>query len=563
MKLVGTIAYNGVYFNGSSQATLQSEAVRDEADRTTIYVRHTLTVRAVLCELGDTSGTMFAARFALEQQGGPLIFAGQGAGTFYINSPGGMPDIKGGPKPRVLAWSPIGSLRACEVVWTCEFCLPYLETLTLVQRGYFTAFNYGISYAIDAKGSTTRTISGYYEIPEQRVDSTTGVVSRFLIDTADTYRLAVSPPIPDEFQRTQQDYQLSPDKCRMNFTIVDVEIPSDNPYPEGVARIDARHSVSWVRGSLGTGFLRNRLSVDIELAFDQPIENAYSIFLKIAQGRIDKAKSQGKNLIMDSLTAEEGLYDRRLSFSVTWRFTYGTPKTVFQNLPTVSGLFDPVNPGTSGWTWAKWKTSVANANDTGGYQTLKSNATHDKIIDLQTKDTMPWGHSVSKDAAKPATVYSNTGLTNYELPDTYSWLEYSAWVEILRDQSVARQAVLQTPPAAETTATQEVAGLPTYPTTSGTADIIQTSGNPQYWAIVRGVAKRAKQIPRPVYQTIGSANATEKRGRFVQRVVGQWLGLTIYSACWEIVYILDKSPGQVANLQNLAEGVGDPVVVQS
>jgi hypothetical protein len=554
MKLVGLLAYNGIYFNGSSQVTLQSEAVRDEADRTTIYVRHTLTVKAVLYDTADTGGDMYLARYALEQQGGPLMFVGQGAGTFYINSPGGMPDIKGGPRTRVLAWGPIGSLRACEVVWTCEFCLPYLETLTAANRGYFTAFDYSIAYSIDARGSTTRTISGYYEVPQQRTASVGGVISRTLIDTADTYRYAVNPPIPDEFQRAQQDFRLSADKCRMDFTIVDSEIPSDNAYPEGIARIDARHAVSWVRGSSGTGFIRNRLTVDIELAFDQPIENAYSIFLLIANERINKAKSNSKHVLLESVNAEEGLFDRRVSMSVTWRFTYATPTTIFQNLPAISGLFDPVNP--TGWTWAKWKTSVANANDTGGYQHIKSGAANDRIIDLQTKLTMPWGHTVSKDPGAAATVYA--GLSNYALPDAYSWLEYNAWVEIMRDQPVSRQSVLQSAPAAEASATQDVAGLPTYPTASGTDDIIQTSGNPRYWAIVRGTAKRAKEIPRPIYTTIGNATATEKKSRFVQRVVGQCLGLTIFQACWEIVYELDKSPGTVPNLINLAEGVVNP-----
>ena len=110
MKVVGEIYYNGISFGGSSQATLTVASLRDDADRTTVSNHYTLSVTAVLYDPADTGGQMVAVREKLLATGGELRFTGQGVGLLTVNSPGGQYDMKWGPKPRIVAWQPIGSL---------------------------------------------------------------------------------------------------------------------------------------------------------------------------------------------------------------------------------------------------------------------------------------------------------------------------------------------------------------------------------------------------------------------------------------------------------------------
>jgi hypothetical protein len=548
MKLVGQLIYNGIAFGGSSQITLQQEMVRDEADRTTTYVRSTLTCRSVLYDSNDTGGSFLSARSALEMTGGELIFSGQGAGNIHVNG-SGVIDLKFGPKPRVLVWSPLGSLRACEVVWTCEFCLPYDGNLGTYSLDTFLAFNYGISYSIDTKGSTTRTISGYLEVPQTRV-------GRYVTKTADTYRTYVNPAVPSEFKRTQKDFRVSPDKSRLDFTITDEEIPSDNPYPAGVANIDARHVVMWSKGARGSGFLRNRITAEIELGFDQPIENAYAIFLHIAYERIKKARDGGHNILIDDISVEEGIFDRKTSFSVSYRFTYLLYKLIFDKIPAATGIFSKL---TSVPTWSGWATSMASAFGVGGYQNLTSPAAADRILDVSGGSSIPWAHSVSPGGAFPSATVAT--LENVKPESGHSWIDFDCWIEIQRDCQTTRQTVLQTAPAVEVAASMETGAdtVLTYPDNAGTADIIQTSGQPQYKAIISGWAKRAGwHIPRPNWRQIGNATATEKHQDFSEKLTGICLGVEIYTACWRIEYDLDQSPGQVLTRDNLEAGIKDP-----
>jgi hypothetical protein len=554
MKLVGTLTYNAIAFGGSSQVTLESSSVLDDAGRTTVYVRHMLTVRAVLYAASDTGSEFATIRDKLSQAGGHLVWDGQGTGRFDVNGTGSTQrDVTWGPKPKILSWAPIGSLRACEIVWQCEFCLPTSPYLTFPYT-QLLAFNYGVSYSIDRRGCTTRTISGYLQIPLTRAIAPDGFIFHDVPNTADSYRSLVNPPIPEQFRRDKQQFNLSPDKSRLDFTIVDEEIPSDNPYPPGVVNIDARQTSQWTRTQRQGGFLRNRLTVSIELAFHVPMVNAYAIFLQIAKERISKSGGGTQSVIIEDLSCEEGLFDRSANFSVSWRFTYDISTLVQTAMLTNTGLFSSL---TCAPTWVSWATSVASSTGPGGYQNMTTASTSDKIIDMLASATpIPLLNVISE--VSPAVGTSETGLQNINLDSNKTWLGYEPWTEVCRQNSITRHSVLQAGPAVQAANIGDQNARPDFGATVGTADTFQASGNPKYWAIVRGSGKRAgANIPKPVYATVGTANTTEVSCRFIEKVCGVWLGVKIFQAAWEIVYALDQSPGVVANVQQLAESVKD------
>lgn len=547
MKLVGQLSYNGVDFGGSSKVTLQMEPVRDDADRTTIYSRYRLTVQATVYDPDDTGGQFRDLRTKLSTQGATLVFTGQGAGDFNVNT-ATCPDVKWGPRPRILGWAPVGSLRACEISWEVEFCLPACVGLTIPYPQPIMAFNFKASYSIDLRGRTTRRIEGYLEIPLTRS-------GRTVPNTADAYRSLINPAIPAEFLRITQDFSVSLDKSRLDFVIVDEETPSDNPYPLGVVRIDGRHSVRWSRAGGMAMQLVNRISVSMELGFNQPVDIAYDYFVRIVKERINKARANSKAVFLLGVSVEEGLFDRTASFSCDYKFLCERASQVLEQIRGQSGVFEPL---TSSPTWAQWATSLVPIDGVRGYMGLQESASGDSIVDLcGGTTTAPLVTTNRNDAA--ATVTEELGLVNDYPTSVSSWMVYQDAVQILEDRPTCRQSILQAPPAGEPAKDMSYAvsmgvSALTFPAATGTPDVIQTNGQPRYTAIVRGYATRAGyNIPRPNYPTIGVATTSNALVNFTQWQSGKALGVPIYSAIWEIRYDLDKSPGTVDTIRNVEQ----------
>lgn len=539
---VGTVGYNGYVFDGASHVKIKCEPVYDDAGRTVIYHRYLIDVDTVIADAATTEIELLNIRGKLSKAGQILIVEAKGFGSLSVNGTTGIRDVAFGPKPKILSWEPIGSLRAAQVTWQCETCIPYC-VLPVVTTGLL-AYVYEVSYSLDQRLMTTRTISGYLEIAITRTSPTSGAVP----DSADNYRHLVRPEVPERFQRTSQSFQLSADKRRLNFTVVDTEIPSRNPWPRGVTRVDAKHRVMWSRRGGGAARQRNVLSVDVDLAPDQPALNAWAIFEDIAKKRIDIAKGQySKGVLIEDLSVEEDIFGRGASFGMAY-----TVMAPLKSLLTASGLWTAVMDT----TWDQYKASVATVSRERGYANLSHPETTDVIIDVclgvqrsQTQDTQ---------GVRPAEqdTSTQTKLTN-ETPDAeQSWLDYKAEVTVDKERPTVRQAILQAPDTEEQQYNpQSTAGLQ-YQAAGGVSDIIQQSGRSRYSARLTGYARRAGYpIPKPAIATVGTATATESGGRFVCEIVGNALGVPIYLAAWDIVYALTNSPGAVEPMANIQQGV--------
>jgi hypothetical protein len=533
---IGTVEYNGFRFDGASSVTISGEPVYDDAGRTVVYHRYRIRVQSTVADGEATDNQMIDVRSRLTKAGEALRVTGKGFGTLEVNSGNNCNDVAFGPKPRVIDWQPIGSLRACEVVWECETCIAYCYTP--VQAEGIIAFNYRVDYTLDYRGVTTRTISGYLEIAMSRQGAQ-------IPDTADQYRALIAPVIPDRFQRTNQTFNLSLDKRRLDYSITDTEVYSWQALPPGVVRASGRHSVNWSRRGGGACRLRNRLTLEVELSPTYNIVQAVAVFLAIAKARIQIAQARSNyGCMIEDLTIEEDLFGHSASFGVTF-ITYSPLREILLD----SGIWTPV-----GTDWNLWRASVASLYGTYGYAGLMQFAANDAIVDICNGAEPNWGATQYTQPANTTTPM--VGLRNYTPQPQYSWQDYECHIAIFRGHTTVRQAVLQSPDPDEQDANPQDTEI-TFPAQGGIDDLFQQSGRTRYTARIWGHARRAGfPVPRPHLTKVGTADVKQQgRDEFRSRCVGNWLGVPVYEAHWSIDYALNKSPLAPKTPANLAEGV--------
>ena len=543
------IEYNGYQWDGASHMTIRCEPVYDDAER--VVVCHHYTVRVVGVVAGDggtTDQEMQQIRAQLTKPGRRMAIRGAGFYDLVVNQ-AGVTDCRFGPKPRVINWTPIGSAQAAEVEWECEtwivFCADALDPTEPI------AFNYGVNYALDLRGLTTRTISGYIEIAMNRTDPDAQTIPH----TVDEWRERVRQDIPDHFQRTSQNFQISPDKRRLDFSIVDTELPNNNPYPRGVAKVSGHHRVGWTRRGGGAGRLRNNISVEIELAPNQPMLNAYAAFAAIIRTRIDIARAAYRmGVMVEDIQVQEDLFGRDCNFSCS--YTVCAP---LQRLLADLGLWTPLAHN----TWGEWAASIAETTDERGWANMRLQPTQDVLVDpCGSVFTMPWN---VVPAPRPiALALPSNVLRNETPPPEESWLEYDAHVYVYRDRALVRQSIMQRPENEDPDFNPQDTGGLVIPPAGGQPDILQRGGKSRYTASLVGHAKRAgHKIPKPALRQVGGADTVEIDAKFFQKITGNWLGVPIYQATWVILYSLASEPGDVPPQANIEQGVqADGTAVQ-
>jgi hypothetical protein len=233
LAATGKLSYNGVQFTGAHNIRAVNEVVYDETHRRAVAHRITITCETVITnDSNSTDITLESMRFALGQSGRILIFKNKGFGDDLTVNKGTLRDIDNGPHPEILSWEPIGNDLACHVVWRVVVTIPPCKYSK--KLGIKTVV-WGASWRIDQEGDTTRTLSGHIDIVGVRRQT-----------TADAFRDWFAPAPVHGFSR-EQEWSLDPAKNRIDFAIVDQQIPSPNPYPQFIPRIQATHRVSWNR----------------------------------------------------------------------------------------------------------------------------------------------------------------------------------------------------------------------------------------------------------------------------------------------------------------------------
>jgi len=548
LPITGTLSYNGYSFDGATHVQTSQTPVRDEANRTVIYVEIAINVTAIIA-VRPTDGSLENIRKRLSQDSGPLIYSHKGfSQNLRVNVGGGVTDVKFGPKTDVVRFTPIGDNNAAEVSMTIRTWIPDCPWGTHQRDNGILAFNYDVNYSRDEGGYVTRTISGYIEIALNRK-------GRFIHRTADQYAEWFKVRPPKGFKRTQSRH-VSKDKRRLDFSITDQQIKTRNAYPTKTIAISGGHRLSWGRSKGGSMIHRNSISMNIEPEFGTNPSNAWAWFAAVVTQRMRHTMNRGKWVLLDSLEVSEDLYGMPVSFSAGYRFI-----GAIRDFIGDSGIWRPL-PG----DWDLWQTSLSGSMFAPrGLSGLTTYPEEDFILDPCGPDSPI---TVGKQAkTPPRPVYAKYILQNEQPPPEKSWIKYDTVLRPSRVHPTARLSYMQTPPIDRQDPHQTTGVFAMSDDHRQKNDEIQKSGAPRYSMSLVGHAMRAgHEIPRPKLQAKGQVLEEESDSLFELRTFGNFLGVTVYSARWALNYILDRPPETVSPVGPIGkpdEGIGSSGVAEA
>lgn len=593
-------SYNGVTFGYKTETlSVDIRPVADGSGRTVAYNVYTITIRGpAYVAGGSTESILPDMRTRLTAYAGEFRYVNKGLGPLIINIPGGggTRDVIWGPKPTLLRFKPMGI--AAEVTWSVEIAIPDCEHAQTQFR--LMEFVFRLVFSIDSSGYTRRTYSGYLRIPQTR----RSVRDKKLSDTADRYRETIVPVLPPGFQRISQDYPLSEDKCRLDFTIVDEEMPPNIP-PPGIQRATASHSISTSDHIASTTRWHGTLQASYEVGRDQDKSVAFHAFARWLQERrqiiernafVGPVKDPSRVIVNSFSMSEPEVYGRQTaSFSAS--YTVLLPR---KHLLKASGLWQPLGDS----DWRQW---VARTQETSyhirGNARLKHLADEDILIDL-CDDTKPVAVRAAPNPARFGRMLQQDIIQNEVPKPGTSYVRYYSRVMVATVDDVVELKAL--PPAA--TATNElrtvqprpvggsffgfgkpvagfqmppggeflsgivrdaapvppvmraaagpVANPPAPPSGGGTftsatspTPSIQTRVRPTVAVVLSGAAVRAGYpIVPPTLLGIGrytAVPANRAGNGFVQELATSWFGVPIYAATWSLRWLLEGIDGQI------------------
>ena len=562
---VGPANYNGFNFGQNVKSVVASRFEYDAADRTVVATVHSITLKTqVAVAVGSTTdATILDMRRRLSKPGQILTFSGNGLGGFTINVVSPL-DVRWGPKPRSLKLMPIGNSQAIEVEWTVEVSIP--DCSQAVYKGALMAFNYEVDFSVDNTGLTTRTISGYYEIPMTRIVGSKGVP-----DTADAYLEDIVPPIPTGFERKEKTRRISMDKRRCDFVFTDAELPNQFGFPPGIVDAEGEHSVQSFPNNL------NRYTATVNASYivaqGQPKGVAYDAFYALLLDR-SSVSDKDKSRIFINFSAREGLYrNRRIAFSAAWTYTSN-----FVNAVADGGMFR-LTPDTN---WLAWIDSngVRQAAAPRGFAGLVMKASDDSIVDLCNPKAVSVlrsrGSGTSTLRSRGATASTIQGLD----PDQ-SWVSASIRLVVDTNQNRIRLKPLpdaplptggdigevsalqggapiaqngnfnlnalnnQQPAIAKKKAAGKLANQIAIPASQ--VDVIQQRCTPSYrvW-LVGDVVRAGYHVTIPKLTTVAGLTPAPDQQWAEEESVANWSGIPIYAARFSLGYLLNDAPDGVS-----------------
>lgn len=460
-ELPGEVSYNGVDFGALHKLTRFTATPKyDQAGRTVVYTLLAVGFRFYVEEnprqpVGRSQNYVEYLRRALTKPAARFRWDRRGVGTIDVNRPGtgGVRDVCYGPKPTQIDIRLAAAAAAAAadehpatdrsvycVTWECEIAVP--ECADAQYQFAPMEYGYEVGYRVD-KGLTTRTVSGYVRIPATRVSAT----DRRVVDTADRYREQIVPARLPGFRRVQNgDYKLGLDKTRLDFTVIDQQLPGPPP-PPGV--LDWKFSHTWGSHQVALTKWNGHIAVSYEVApgFD-PAVVAVPHFFALCRERIERMRRsrgvKGGSVITTAMTFDEpdGTGLDRFRASLSFYVNVGTLADFFRD----SALWLPV-PDTGGW--AAWDRSLAGVYSPRGIAGLYFSPGEDTIVDL----CAPPGRTAPPQAA-PSPPPPTRPLPYRPFPPPTpegSWIDYRCWVEIGGDSGTQVLRTLPTtglvPPA--------------------------------------------------------------------------------------------------------------------
>jgi len=600
----GIVFYNGVLFNGPELETLQLDGrpVPDSSGRTVMFVVWTITLRTVLNISAISPAAMdtvvqrlrarltaYGGEFHYEQQGMPLVVnipptgnsigEASNQGFYPVGDPAGTTsttrDVVWGPKPQLLSFKLLGAGTSADVKWTVEIAIPECSNAKFAGAENLLEFNYSLSFDIDRSGYTKRIMRGHLRVPQTRISQD----NRKLSYSADDARELIYPPLVPGYRRTPGVFNLSEDKCKLDFTITDEEM-GPNYFNEHVVDATANHTVKTSKAFSRRWF--GTLSATYELGKLRRRDEAFAHFFTLFtdrrnQAKLERDKVKGAAIVLNVEISEPEIFGRRgAAFAATYFFT-----STLEGIVEASGLWRPV-PGTLG---SKWTASLAKFLDSRGLAQQRFDASSEVIIDLclpsKPKYTKPPPGDGEDPGKRPPPAPGNKIP-----PEDASWLYYMAW---FRFEEIDETAELKPLPGKGKLDVQPFLGLtamqpmflakrteliiptngfgstptppsippPSAPPVEQTEkappkevvmprSIYQQRAAPSLYVWFMGYAARAGHpIPRPSINDLAGKPIIRSRSpgcHFTHGVIGNYFGVNLYGAAWALRYQVPDPP---------------------
>jgi hypothetical protein len=597
----GTLYYNGFWFPQHIKANFRASPVRDTSGRYIKYTVYSLTVEFIVEPGVDdynlahpiTGGTynpvfdnaasnletgMATLRRLLTTSGRNLMISGKGFGVDlniqFTSGNVGRRDVKYGPHPTVLSIEPLGSNKAFRIVWSVEIAIVDCTDLGNELQN-LAEFSTTVVASVNELGMTTLTTSGFIEAVAERI----GIIFQGTIDTA---RTLIGVWLPFGFQRVNQTFNVSPDRSKMTWTIVDSQHPSDWALYPGIVDMDIRHRIS-SKGPVFTGEAWDaELSGSIRVAKGFPRWHAWVAFIQIVTVKRQAIKDHGSGkpaadddkttygksnktmMILRNLTIEEELFGRGMSFSLTWEF-WADLNSIFE----ASALWeDPVkNEGETvptsqeqeSLTWSDYGIQMIGIDEANPQNLPKGpwsvrGHSQTKLQATDTISTLCIGTTIT--AQNHINLGSDAHAPNWSLlkdekpPPEQSYRKYKPRAILMEEtsrdyhQPLGLSSTYNRPAITPGSVTQGTGYSVTGSGVTNEEPIYHKRGVNKYRVIFGGVAERvAYKIPRFHLLSYGGQNA-EPIGTAVwsERLVGDMGNFRVYRVEWMQEYILDGHP---------------------
>ena len=538
-----SIFYNNFSFDPLSSNLTASASFRyDDSDRIIVAVVWRFRVRAIIMPLYDSSLGMGSASAAqrmelirrrLTEQGKQLTISDYGFGPkLTINPAAGYAadagevvtyDIKYGPKPRILEWTPIGSSNASEIVWEIETQMSPCGTQLASEYSGLSALAFALTFSHVARGYTTRTLRGYVEIA-------TTTNNGLATDSADDYRGSLTIT-PFANGHREQTYDLSMDHTRLDVTIIDREIPSPRAFPAGVTNIEANNRFVT---RLPSSRVSNEITATIELAQDQPRTRAWVIFAAIVDDTRAALDNAGTPIqyLNRSLAVDESIFANRISFTLRWETFCSLEEFITSNM-----MFQELVQ----FNWNDWHASMTDVQSRRGLADARFIYSQDKLVNLCDPNNVALTTGATPTVPPPSQIDT---LRNSLPTPGKSWMYIDPY---LKKRTKYRLIPHKSQGAPSVTRTAFDINNP-----NGTLATINPSGYTrhyseapatEYWEW-KGIAVRAGYpIPEPDKLTIdGKTLRPVGEHHFLMQKIGEVFSLPVYAAAWNMLYVADETP---------------------
>lgn len=550
------------------------DPVKDSAGRVVTAMRYRFTLSAIIYPLGVEASAvtqMANLRTQLSKPACRLEVSGTGFGNLIVNDRAeNVWDAAWGPWPQVVALTQVGDDMAWKLVWTVVTLIPE-DCPEKTRPGQKRAMEwcYDLTWNVNEKGLTTRTMVGHVVIPLTRPFPT----SRKIPDSADSLREAVARiNIPFGFRRTPGVFKLSEDRRRLDFTITDVQRENAFCPPAGVIDVQARHDFSNA-GQYNFFKNVNTLTASYTVAQDAPKSVAWDHFVALYLSRRAVAINDGATVIPLTLTGGEAIYDQTSTFTLRYAVFYpvgdnnAKKQRFIERLPFFQGLwkFPPQSD------FIRWAESLyGGAWHPRGYARMAFANEDDSLRTVCDDGPLPKLDPKVKDDSVPVKISDPDGgrrrpgggggggppggrLIPVEVPPkNRSHLQYDVRLRVIPKEENTRLKLL--PPDGEPVKyrpkprnVNEDGGYePEYVPPKSKPHVIQQRAEPSYLAVFEGeVVRVGHTIPIPALTEIAGVKVhpwdEDGQDYANMEVIGNLL-VPVYVAAWRQTYLLETTP---------------------